>query len=195
MILALLAAAALDPGLEDYARVATGHFSSAAQHKADPRYDEVEVRIVRIWPERTDGLWLYQEQAIVSVPGKMREEALAAPYFQFVGRIVPLGDGIFRRDNYRVKDGARFAGAKIGALTQADLAEASCHNRIERVASGWFTARTESCANRYKGAAAMRSLSTMSADVQVNWDRGFDAEGRRIWGPADGGYIFDRIAR
>lgn len=193
MILALLAAATLDPALDDYARAAIGRFSSAAQHRADPRYDEVEARIVRIWPERTDGLWLYQEQAIVNVPGKTREAALAAPYFQFVARVVPLGDGVFRRDNYRVKNAARFAGANVASLTSADLNEASCHNRVERVSAGWYVARTESCANGYKGAVSMRSLSTMSRDSYVNWDRGFDAEGRRVWGPEAGGYVFDRM--
>jgi hypothetical protein len=194
MILALFAAAALDPVLEDYASTVTGHFSSAAQHRADRRYDEVEARIVRIWPERTDGLWLYQEQAIVNVPGKMREEALAAPYFQFVSRIVPLGDGVFRRDNHRVKNAIRYVGAQVAALSPADLHEPSCHNRIERVSAGWYTARTESCANRYKGAVSMRSLSVSTRQSYINWDRGFDADGRRVWGPEAGGYVFDRIA-
>jgi hypothetical protein len=195
MMLALLAVAALDPVLEDYARTVTGRFSSVAQHRADRRYDEVEARVVRIWPERIDGLWLYQEQAIVNVPGKTREQTLAAPYFQFVARVVPLGDGSYRRDNYRVKNGARFAGAQVAALTPADLHDASCHNRIERVTSGWYVARTESCANGYKGAISMRSLSISMPQSYVNWDRGFDAEGRRVWGPEAGGYVFDRIER
>jgi hypothetical protein len=192
MILALLAAATLDPVLADYAVAAEGRFSSLAQHRRDPVYDEVEVRVVRIWPERTDGLWLYQEQAIVNQPGKTRQQALASPYFQFVSRIVPLRSGVLRRDNFRVRDGARFAGARIEQLAPSDLMEASCHNRIERVAPGWFTGATESCANRYKGAAWMQSLSVMTANVHVNWDRGFDQAGNRVWGPEKGGYIFER---
>ncbi len=62
MLLALLRAASqpqpivilerpVDP-LEAYAATVSGTFSSAAQHRADPAYDEVEARIVRIWPER-----------------------------------------------------------------------------------------------------------------------------------------------
>ncbi|HEV2567437.1 chromophore lyase CpcT/CpeT [Sphingomonas sp.] len=193
MMLTLLAAAALDPPLEEYAALATGHFSSAAQHRSDPRYDEVETRVVRIWPERTDGLWLYQEQAIVNQPGKTRAQALASPYFQFVARIVPLKSGSFRRDNHRVREGARFAGGKTGTLTQADLMEAGCHNRIDRIAAAWFTGTTESCANRYKGAASMLSLSVLTNGTYVNWDRGFDLVGARVWGPEEGGYIFDRV--
>jgi hypothetical protein len=187
-------APAIDAALADYAATVTGRFSSAAQHRRDPRYDEVEARIVRIWPERTDGLWLYQEQAIVNAPGLGREQALARPYFQFVARVVPLGDGSFRRDNFRVREPARFVGARVAGLQQADLMEASCHNRIDRVGAGWYLGRTESCANRYRGAVFMESLSVSTPMTYVNWDRGFDAQRRRIWGPEGGGYIFDRVA-
>jgi hypothetical protein len=198
MLTALLAFAAvqassLDPALTDYAATVTGRFSSAAQHQRDRAYDEVEARIVRIWPDRTDGLWLYQEQAIVNAPGLSREQALARPYFQFVARVVPLGDGSFRRDNYRVREPARFVGANVAALRHADLMEASCHNRIDRVGAGWYLGRTESCANRYRGAVFMESLSVSTPATYVNWDRGFDAQRRRIWGPEAGGYIFDRV--
>jgi hypothetical protein len=192
---ALIAQApAPDPVLSDYAATVVGRFSSAAQHRRDPSYDEVEARVVRIWPERTDALWLYQEQAIVNVPGLTREQALARPYFQFVARVVPLGDGSFRRDNFRVREGARFAGARVAGLQQSDLMEASCHNRIDRIGAGWYLGRTESCANRYRGAVFMESLSVSTPTTYVNWDRGFDAQRRRIWGPERGGYIFDRVA-
>lgn len=189
----LIAAAALDPALEDYARTVTGRFSSAAQHARDASFDEVEARIVRIWPERTDGLWLYQEQAVLTRADLTPEQARARPYFQFVARVVAVQPGVFRRDNYRVRDGARFAGARVAALAPADLMEASCHNRIERVAAGVYAGRTESCANGYKGAAFMQSLSVATPTSYVNWDRGFDLQGQRVWGPASGGYIFDRV--
>jgi hypothetical protein len=197
MLAMLLQAGALPPLLADYAATAEGRFSSVAQHRADPRYDEVEARVVRVWPERTDGLWLYQEQAIVAAkdgpaPGR------AKPYFQFVARVVVLEDGVLRRDNFRVKDGAKWLGvttgdARLRALTEAELAPASCHNRIELVSAGHWIGRTESCANGYKGAAFMRNLSTATRDAYVNWDRGFDAAGRRVWGPEAGGYVFRRV--
>lgn len=193
MLLLIAAAATLDPALDAYAQTVTGRFSSAAQHARDPAYDEVEARIVRIWPERTDGLWLYQEQAVLTREGMSREEARAKPYFQFVARVVMLQPGVFRRDNFRVRDGARFAGGKIAALAQTDLMEASCHNRIELVAAGTYVGRTESCANAYRGAQWMQSLSVATPASYVNWDRGFDGAGKRIWGPEAGGYVFDRV--
>jgi hypothetical protein len=194
----LLAAGAGPPLAEDYAATVTGSFSSAAQHAADARYDWAEARIVRIWPERTDGVWLYQEQAIINTPGLTPDAARRKPYFQFVARVTPLGDGLLRRDNFRVKVGAHWLALtsddpRLAVLSTDDLAPASCHNRMERVAPGYWIGRTESCTNAYKGATFMQSLSVTTRDHYVNWDRGFDAAGARIWGPADGGYIFDRV--
>lgn len=200
-LLILLVAAAAEPSLaEDYASIAQGTFSTEAQHVADPRYDWAEARVVRIWPERTDGIWLYQEQAIVNTPGMTPEAARAKPYFQFVARVTQLGTGVLRRDNFRVRDGAAWLALvpgdpRLSKLSTADLAPPSCHNRLEKVAIGVFTGRTESCANAFKGAAWMQSLSVTTADVYVNWDRGFDLAGNRVWGPEAGGYLFRRVAR
>lgn len=193
MILAL-AALTLTPALADYAETVTGRFSSAAQHRHDSGYDEVEARVVRIWGEREDGLWLYQEQAIVNQPGLTPAQARARPYFQFVAHVVALEGGVLRRDNYRLRNPVRFVGANVAELSEADLLPAGCHNRIERIASGYYVARTESCANSYRGAVSMRSLSISSRAAYVNWDRGFDVDGRRVWGPEAGGYVFDRLA-
>jgi hypothetical protein len=202
-MLALLAAITIvvpTPGLaEEYAATAVGRFSTEAQHRADARYDIVEARIIRIWPERTDGVWLYQEQAIINAPGLTPDAARARPYFQFVARVVEIAPGVLRRDNFRVKDGAKWLNlgpgdARLATLAPDDLAAPSCHNRLERVASGVFIGGTETCANAFRGAVMMESRSVTTSDAYVNWDRGFDAKGARVWGPADGGYIFRRVA-
>ncbi len=202
----LLAAVALavpalanQPLAEDYAATAAGRFSSAEQAATDPRYDVAEAQIVRIWPERTDGVWLYQEQAIISASGLDPAAARKKPYFQFVARVVEIAPGVLRRDNFRVKDGARWlniaAGdARLAGLTPDDLAPPSCHNRLERVSQGVFIGGTESCANNFRGAVMMISRSVTTRDAYVNWDRGYDASGARVWGPADGGYVFKRVA-
>jgi hypothetical protein len=200
MLLTLAAAAAALHPADDYAASAVGRFSSEAQHRADAAYDHVEARVVRIWPERGDGVWLYQEQAIVNVPGLTPDAARRKPYFQFVARVTTLAPGVLRRDNFRVKDGAAWLGvtqgdARLARLSPADLAPASCHNRLEKVARGVWIGRTESCANTYKGAAWMQSLSVSSPDAYVNWDRGFDTAGNRVWGPEHGGYVFRRLGK
>lgn len=199
--LAAQAAVPAAPDLaETYAANVTGTYSSAAQHRADPGYDEVEARIIRIWPDRTDGVWLYQEQAIITQDGLTPEEARARPYFQFVARVTPIGNGLLRRDNFRVLARERWVGVtgsdvRLAALSPADLAPASCHNRIELISPGYWIGRTESCNNAFRGAASMESRSISTPAGFVNWDRGLALDGSHVWGPRSGGYVFDRVAR
>jgi hypothetical protein len=203
MLLTLLALQAAVPAeiplAEAYAAQVVGSYSSIAQHRADPRYDEVEARVIRIWPERTDGVWLYQEQAIVNQPNTDAAIARSRPYFQFVARVTPLGNGLLRRDNFRVSDRARWVGmtagdARLASLSPADLEAASCHNRIELISPGYWTGRTESCTNSYRGAAYMESRSISTPTGFINWDRGFSVGGEHVWGPRWGGYVFDRVS-
>lgn len=191
-------APAPDPVLTAYATTSVGVFSTIAQHRADPRYDEAEAVIARIWPDRTDGIWMYQEQAVITRPGVTPAEARHTPYFQRIAHIVRLPDGRLRRDNMVIKNPARFVGlgrpGYYGPLPGPDdLGAAGCHNIITPIATGHFTATTENCANSYRGAATMLSLAIISPDTYANWDRGFDAAGARVWGPDAGGYIFRRL--
>jgi hypothetical protein len=195
LAMALTMATALgDPALDEYARIAPGSYTTAAQAKRDDRYDTVEAEVVRIWPERTDGLWFYQEQAIINREGLTPSQAKAQPYFQRVGRVHRQKDGTLRRDNHVIKNAKAFVG-KPETLKFEDLGPTGCHNILDRVAVGYWTARTENCRNSYRGAAEMRSISVQTADAYANWDRGFSADGKLVWGPTDGGYIFVKKRR
>jgi hypothetical protein len=194
-LLALLTSSAslADPLLEDYAAHAVGRFSSAAQHRADPAYDEVTAQVVRLWADRDDGLWLYQEQTIRTGP-----QATGRPYFQRVGHVTVAGDGTLRRENLALRDPLRFAGYGTPGyrgpeITPADLGPAGCHNILTFVSPGFWTARTEDCANSYRGATRMESRALLTPNAYVNWDRGFGAAGQHVWGPKKGGYVFDRV--
>jgi hypothetical protein len=98
-------------------------------------------------------------------------------------------------------EAARFVGAwqepaRIAALNPGDLAElAGCDIVIVRAGAGRFEATTvgNHCRNSYKGASYATSQSSLTVDKMVNWDRGFNAAGELIWGPAAGGYQFRRV--
>lgn len=198
MLMISLAVSA-DPVLNDYSTAIVGSFTSAAQSREDERYDAVEAEVVRIWPDRTDGIWIYQEQAIVGGAGAPQGASKNRPYFQRIGHIRRLPDGRLRRDNYVLKDPRRFVG--LGRLQGTpeprfeDLGSAGCHNIIERVAQGHYVGRTEGCRNSYKGAVTMTSIAITTPERYLNWDRGFDAAGKRLWGPESGGYVFDKLKR
>jgi hypothetical protein len=159
----------------------------------------VEAEVVRIWPGRTDGIWFYQEQAIIGGAGAPPNASKTRPYFQRVGQVRRLPDGSIRRDNYVLKDPARFVGlgrvAGVAKPKFEDLGPAGCHNIIERVTKGHYVGRTDGCRNSYKGAVKMTSIAITAPDRYINWDRGFDPAGKRLWGPEAGGYIFDKRKR
>jgi hypothetical protein len=188
---------ARDTALDAYGRAVIGRFTSVEQHRANPAYAEVEARVVRIWPEREDGLWIYQEQAILSGAAD-RDAARARPYFQRVSRISTEPDGTLLRETFAIQEPARFVG--LGgegyggpALRQEDLGEAGCPIRIEAAGHGHFAAMSGACPNSHRGAVSMRSASVLAGDRLVNWDRGFGADGRQLWGPEAGGYVFVRM--
>lgn len=178
-----------------FANDAVGSWTSVTQ-SADPDYDWVESEIVRVLPERT-GVWLYQENAILGASGDdAGPEAAArkaAPYFQVVVHLQPMRDGGLSTTTFKIADraAARSAWQDASAFDPAWIGEESCNGRVERIGEGFWQG-TASCPNSYKGAVRMVSKSVRAPGMAVNWDRGFDADGNVVWGPVEGGYIFER---
>lgn len=186
--------------LQEFAALQAGSFTTAAQATVSPSYAVVEAEIVRIWPDRDDGVWMYQEQAILAAGDKIYKDGKAKPYFQRVFRLLDMGGGRLVRENYELKDAAQVAGAykkktPLDGLSPDDLILGGCANQLERVADGYWRAHIATCPNTYRGATHMTSLSVYTSDTLANWDRGFDAAGNVVWGPEDGGYIFKRQSR
>ena len=61
------------------AKMMQGHYDSRDQAAADKTYFPIALAMVPIWPERSDGYWLYVEQAMADSPDK--------PYRQRVYRV------------------------------------------------------------------------------------------------------------
>ncbi len=173
---------------------ALGLWSSETQ-SIDERYDWVVSERWRIFPEDQNGVWLYQENTIVaSGPGPM-PEVMPEPYFQIVVNYRDLGDGLLHTTSYRVAD--RSAARKVATEPAAEfkrewLGGIACMGQLQSVGAGfWHGGAT--CPNGYKGGVKVESQSVRAPDYFVNWDRGYDENGIHIWGPADGGYIFNRV--
>ena len=188
-------AAAEDAALE-LLSLSAGSWTSRDQSSA-PGYDWVESETVRILTERPDGVWLYQENAVLgaSAGEAPRPGAKDRPYFQVVIQLRSLGPGEVLATTYRLAgpeaaSGARGIWASPGrAFDPGWIGETACMNRMHRVAEGFWQGTAE-CPNTYKGAVKVDSRSIRTRAAYVNWDRGFDAAGRLVWGPATGGYVF-----
>jgi len=179
--------------LEDYVGLQVGSFSSEAQAKQDARYDAITWHIAEIWADDDPAeRWLYTESWMPQAP---------APYMQRVTRLHAEPDGTISARRYTMPEAARFVGAwqdssRLAGLKPAELAElAGCDLVIVRAGAGRFEGTTvgNHCRNSYKGASYATSQSALTADEMVNWDRGFNAAGELVWGPAAGGYRFRRV--
>ncbi len=173
----------------------TGTFSSAGQAQADPNnYRDIRLRMVRIWPDRAGGPWLYVEQAAAAAPDR--------PYRQRVYRLALRDDGALESQVYELPgDPLRFAGWHVAptlfdALSPTDLAKKEgCTVVLRRRGDGVFVGGTQgrACPSSLHGAAYTTSEVTISPDRIVSWDRGFDTDGRQVWGATAGGYVFVKV--
>jgi len=107
-------------GWKERLRRAAGKGASAAVNlvapaKADPQhFKDIRLGVARIWKARTDGIWLYVEQAAA--------ESLDKPYRQRVYHLRSLGDGRFQSEIYSLKGNPlRLAGAWRQVAPLADL--------------------------------------------------------------------------
>ncbi|MEM1329505.1 MAG: chromophore lyase CpcT/CpeT [Planctomycetota bacterium] len=177
----------------------SGSFSSQAQsQEPESSYFDIRLEVVPIWTERTDGPWLYVEQAAAS--------ALERPYRQRVYRLSEPVPGRYRSDVYTLPgDALEYAGAfedpsLLDVVGPSDLIERTgCAITMrfdeERTDSGAFIGSTEGtgCESSLRGASYATSEVVITDDKLVSWDRGWDQSGEQAWGAVDGPYIFDRL--
>jgi len=191
---ALLAAApAAAQGLDTLVAWMTGSFSSGRQAAADTSYHDIRLEMVRIWPERTDGCWLYVEQASA--------ENLGTPYRQRVYHLTGTDSGSFRSDVYELPDPLRFAGAwrlerPLSALSPDSLElRRGCAVMLDWYANGMYVGSTvgNGCASSHRGASYATSEVIVERHCIRTWDRGYNEAGEQVWGAGAGGYEFDKI--
>lgn len=206
-MLAMLAAgtatrAPVEPSVAMLAERLTGAFSSAAQSAKDPEnYYDIRLHAVRVWASRTDGTWLYIEQATA----KMMDR----PYRQRVYRLTEPTKGTFRSDVYTLPDAKaavncwKDAGALksvFEGLTPEKLTlREGCSITLTWKAleggaegEGAFVGGTSGtdCSSDLRDAKYATSEVTIMADQMISWDRGYDAKGKQVWGASKGGYVF-----
>jgi len=201
----LLSAASLSPGCAAVARqperlsavseVAlrlTGSFSSEAQAKEDPDFLDVRLHMAPMWTSRTDGPWIYVEQAMAT--------ALDKPYRQRVYRLVDRGDGTVESLVHELENPAERVGAwRDPSRFDADsprslMLRDGCSIVLERAGDAWIGATNErDCESSLRGARYATSEVVLLEQGLDTWDRGFDAEGKQVWGATKGAYRFRRV--
>ncbi len=167
----------------------TGSFSSAEQARSDTNFFDIRLQMVRIWRERTDGVWLYVEQASA--------EKLDRPYRQRVYRLTQPTDSTFESAVFSLGAPMRFAGdwrkaRPLEGLTPDSLAaKEGCEIVLVRSGSAFVGGTAgKRCPSELRGASYATSEVRVTASGMTTWDRGYDAEGKQVWGAKTGGYVF-----
>lgn len=172
----------------------TGHFSSERQSVEQPGYFDIHLHSVRIWPDRTDGIWIYVEQAMAT--------ALEKPYRQRVYRLVEEPTGTFTSIVYELPDPAAFAGAWVEPARFADLTpqqlveRVGCNVSLTKNERGEFVGSTAGtgCGSVLNGASYATSEVFIDETGMSTWDRGYNDKGEQVWGATEGPYRFDRVS-
>lgn len=182
-----------DPGLVELARFMSGAFSSREQAEADADFLDIRLHMVRIWPHRADGIWLYVEQAAAA--------STQRPYRQRIYRLSHLGEDLYESRVYEFPEPLRVAGAwqqrdRLTLLVPTEIEDRQgCAILLRRLPDATFAGSTlgRLCLSSHRGASYATSEVRVSSSVLTSWDRGFDATGKQVWGAEKGGYEFTKI--
>ena len=169
----------------------SGSFSSAAQAARDASYFDVRLHVVPIWTTRTDGPWLYVEQALGT--------QLDKPYRQRVYQLRALGGGrlesrVFELPQPEAAVGAWRSGASFPLADPTSLLPREGCVVVLRDEGERFVGSTngKDCSSSLRGASYATSEVTLDANAIHSWDRGYDSAGQQVWGATGGAYEFVR---
>jgi CpeT protein len=193
-LLLLTSSGRAEPSALDHLYVfLTGSFSSADQARGDQNFRAASLHVTPIWTDRTDGPWLYLEQALSDAP--------AHPYRQLVYQLGLYGDEtlavrIFELPDLLAATGAWKDPARLAHLTPANLVQREgCTLVLRLQAGGTFKGETEGrgCASSLRG-ASYSMVETVISNLQIiTWERGFNSAGAQVWGSIHGGAVFKRV--
>jgi hypothetical protein len=171
-----------------------GSFSSQQQAEADSAFLDIRLDMLPIWTGRTDGRWMYVEQAAAN--------SLEQPYRQRIYHLTRRNDSTFSSAVYEFAEPLRFAGAwrtpdLFDALTPDSLeVREGCAIILHPVGDTAFAGRTidGDCLSEHRGASHATSEVVITADYLSSWDRGWDSAGVQVWGAESGGYMFRKLS-
>jgi hypothetical protein len=170
-----------------------GSFSSQKQSESDTNYFDIRLHMKRIWKDRTDGIWLYVEQAVSTAQQK--------PYRQRVYHVTQIGKNKFESAVYTMENPLRFAGDykkddALSGLTPDSLkSRDGCSVFLTKNKKGFYVGATKGkdCPSDLRGAKYATSEVKVYRNKIVSWDRGWGEKDEQIWGATNGGYIFNKL--
>lgn len=171
----------------------TGSFNSMKQSQEDTTYYSINLEMYPIWEDKDDEVyWMYVEQALSSKKEK--------PYRQRIYKVEQKDSTTFVSSIYTLADPEKY----IGSWTKPELYDALSMDSILiregcevvlKKEGDMYSGETGdgTCSSTMRGATYATSEVTVTKDGIISWDRGFDKEGKQVWGAEKAGYIFDKV--
>lgn len=166
-----------------------GEYSSEAQSKKDTSYFNIYLAMYPIWTDRTDGKWLYVEQAMAA----KREK----PYRQRIYQIKKGENNEVISVIYTFENPLEYANAHqnkeiLQKLTFDKItSKVGCEVYMKPTKNGFKGGtKGQGCASNLRGASYTTTEIKLEKDKLISWDRGFFTDGKQAWGAEKGGYIF-----
>jgi len=122
------------------------------------------------------------------------------PYRQRIYRLSEPKSGTFESEVFTLPAPLRFAGKaqEIERLTPDSLTlREGCSVFLQRKGRNRFEGKTSegTCPSDLRNAAYATSEVKLDRKKMCSWDRGYNKEGKQVWGATKGAYIFRRIRK
>lgn len=161
-----------------------GIMDTSAQAAANPEAPNVRMTTCQVRVPDSEAVFLYQEQALA--------KSLDRPYRQRFLRIAPSGEGdSVESKAYKPLSAETWIGlcdraAEQRTIQLSEMNDGECSVflvPIDKVYVG--NTQAGGCATNVRGAVRITNTIFLHAAGMDTWDRGFDANGKQVWG-ADG---------
>lgn len=182
-----------DQELDDFVRIISGNFSSKEQSKKESGYSAVNLYNYPIWKNRS-GYWFYQEL--------FDHKNNTSVYNQRIIHIKRVNSVTISTTSYVIPNQKKYVNswknvAVFDSLTKDSLKiREGCDVYFKKKTSTIYQGKTEkgTCSSSFsKTISYTTSNIVISRNKISSWDRGYDNQGKQVWGKIQGPYVFLRI--
>ncbi len=174
--------------MKELIAIMQGNYSSEKQSKKDTTYFNISLRMVPIWKDK--GNYLYVEQALSSKQDK--------PYRVRIYKVSQLSENEFVSEIHTLKNEKNWIGKwntpeAFAALSEKEIElKQGCGVKLIRTDKNKFEGSTgnKTCPSELRGASYASSKVTVTENEILSWDQGFDKADKQVWGAEKGGYVF-----
>lgn len=194
-LLLLVQTTTVNLSVQNVVNYLVGEMNTTAQAAENPKIAKVQMTTCEVsFPNSANSVYLYQEQAII--------DQLNQPYRQRFLQIKPGADGrSIESKSYKPQNAHNLINFCNKSLTQrqlkqSDLGESVCTVILTPIEGGYLGETPPAgCPTTARGAVRITNTIILRPDGMDTSDRGYDANGRQIWGARDNFYQFRRVNR